>query len=52
MVLFGIVYSKQDKVKTFASFFHIRWKEGERDLDNGETERVSVCVRERGRALR
>jgi hypothetical protein len=27
-------------------YFYIKWKEGEREQDSGETERERVCVRE------
>jgi hypothetical protein len=33
-------------VTRFACFFNIKWKEGERELDSGETERESVGERQ------
>jgi hypothetical protein len=34
-----------EKVERFARVFYIKRKEGERELDSGETERECVCVR-------
>jgi len=31
--------------------FNIKWKEGERELDSGETERERECVCARDRAI-
>jgi hypothetical protein len=36
--------AKLDRVERFARFFYIKQKEGERELDSGETDRE--CVRE------
>jgi hypothetical protein len=36
-------------LKRFSRSFYIRWKEGEREQDSGETERESVFTR--GRVL-
>jgi hypothetical protein len=33
-------------MERFASFLNIKWKEGERELDSGETERESVLERQ------
>ncbi len=38
-----------DNLKMFARFFYIKWEEGEREQDSGETERERACAR--GRAL-
>jgi hypothetical protein len=37
-----------DKLKRFAKGLYAKWKEGERELDRGETdrERESVCERD------
>jgi hypothetical protein len=32
--------------KGLPGFFYIKWKEGEKELDSGETERESVCERQ------
>ncbi len=36
-----------DDVKRFAWDFYIKWKEGEREQDSGDTERERECVCER-----
>ncbi len=47
LCVFRQLIAINDNLKSFASFFNIKWKEGEREQDSGGTE--SVCAR--GRAL-